>query len=1267
MPIGSTTYFGKERIFVDRDACIQAFRENIQKLETQEYNVLFFHGIAGIGKSKLQKELQNILDKEYPEIFWTSIDLNTKTNREVGTFLVALRNKIQEKCKANFYLFDIAHAIYWKKLHPEIPLPQENYPLIKEEGFFSKVIDVLNEFGPARLAWDILKNAPENVKRSLKEQAIDINKLADMEVHELEKLLPSFFAADFTNYLGTDSKAYIFIDTYEALWDGLRNKGSFHEKDEWIRDNLIPNMSGVSWVICGREPLLWDKFDSDWKIYLEQHLVDGLPESYCQEFLEDCGIENKDIRDIIIKVSEGVPYYLNLSVDTYEKISRSRQPAFEDFGKAQPEVFNTFVKYLRSNEIQALTVLSVPNQWDRDLFEVLMKKFYTELPISTFSELIKFSFIKTYTEGKYSIQQLMRKNLQAYQDPVGRENINKFMLEYYSNRLKDIDIKAITSEHEIALTEAFYHAKEALGAEELFEWFISISAPFFRAAFWQLISPFYEEMLQILKAELGSEHSDVAATLNYLGLLYTNMGDYEKALPLYKRALEINEKVLGPKHSDVTNTLNNLALLYYQMGDYEKALSLYKRALEIAEKVLGPQHPNVANTLNNLAELYYQMGDYEKALSLYKTALDIREKVLGPQHPDVANTLNNLALLYYQMGDYEKALSLYKRALEIAEKVLGPQHPNVANTLNNLAELYYQMGDYEKALSLYKTALDIREKVLGPQHPDVANTLNNLALLYSQLEDYEKALPLCQRALETREKLLGPQHPLTATSLNNLAVLYCQTRKYEEALQLSIQALRIVEKMLGSQHPEVAIILSNRAEIYEAQGKYHEAEQLFNRALEITTKILGFEHSNVVFILDNLVSIYRKTGESEKELIFSTRANEIRNKIIQKEISFDLQDSNPNTSEIVSEIKELIWTTLELIANHEYLQARILLENIVKLPEYQKSIEEEFGFLYDFATSSEEDERNVFKKIELVEYQSNLWYVLSDRSTFSLKKEIVIKEEPKKVDEAYETKDESTENSFLVESLKEIKNKKLDGTPQEKGEILENAVIELFREFFIIAEDYDVKQQELRKQKAGLQFGFDVSLKCSLEENMNVKCHIECKNITETITLANVADKLLQTEDSYPNTDHWILICPTAEPTNELHQKVSQWNDTRRFPFNIQIWSKNIIEELFGLNPNVYDLFFEPREGEVHPSQWTPEKRIRVFGKWKDKLKPLIRLPTEWDHYMREPYLMCFKGEDQKELDFLYQNHVQMECTDERKNILNQIACGHPTLKDGVC
>ena len=234
---------------------------------------------------------------------------------------------------------------------------------------------------------------------------------------------------------------------------------------------------------------------------------------------------------------------------------------------------------------------------------VLINNFNTCYPTTAFPELNRFSFVQE-TEGKLQLHPLMRESLQVYQDQDLKTEVHNFMLDFYSNQLKDLDIKTITQEHENALVEAFYHAKEAFETKDLLDWFIAASDSFDKAAFWQLIVPMYKEILQILEAEpeLGPEHPDVATTLNNLAGLYRQMGDYEKALPLYQKALDIREKVLGSQHPDVANTLNNLALLYSDMGDYEKALPLYQKALEIYEKVLGPNHPNTTIIRNNFIQ-----------------------------------------------------------------------------------------------------------------------------------------------------------------------------------------------------------------------------------------------------------------------------------------------------------------------------------------------------------------------------------------------------------------------------------------------------------------------------------------------------------------------------------------------------------------------------------------------------------------------------------------------------------------------------------------
>jgi tetratricopeptide (TPR) repeat protein len=78
---------------------------------------------------------------------------------------------------------------------------------------------------------------------------------------------------------------------------------------------------------------------------------------------------------------------------------------------------------------------------------------------------------------------------------------------------------------------------------------------------------------------------------------------------LFKESLEVYKKALGEEHPRYAKSLNSLGALYYEMGDYKSAELYYKQALEIQKKALGQEHPDVASSLNNLGALYYKMGD----------------------------------------------------------------------------------------------------------------------------------------------------------------------------------------------------------------------------------------------------------------------------------------------------------------------------------------------------------------------------------------------------------------------------------------------------------------------------------------------------------------------------------------------------------------------------------------------------------------------------------------------------------------------------------
>ena len=100
-------------------------------------------------------------------------------------------------------------------------------------------------------------------------------------------------------------------------------------------------------------------------------------------------------------------------------------------------------------------------------------------------------------------------------------------------------------------------------------------------------------------------------------------GEYERAIIVAQEALKLAEDNVGSDHPDVATSLNNLASLYETQGHYAKAEPLYKRSLAINEKALGPNHPSVATTLNNLAELYRSTNRSKEAKELAERAARI--------------------------------------------------------------------------------------------------------------------------------------------------------------------------------------------------------------------------------------------------------------------------------------------------------------------------------------------------------------------------------------------------------------------------------------------------------------------------------------------------------------------------------------------------------------------------------------------------------------------------------------------------------------------
>lgn len=437
--------------FVDRKEFIQAFKNALESIRKKECSVLVYYGVAGIGKTSLRKELPKVII-EYNEshkksnILWAAVNFETEEFRQPQKFLETLRDQFQDEYGIRFHMFDIAHALYWRKVNPRVPLYREKYSKDSIITHLLEISDELSSIGgilnPTKLLLnirDLVKKLPEKYDEWALENMEEISRLVYMEPSEIEKLLYLYWAYDLNKYLlKTSEAAVIFIDSYEALWGKDRSLAKLSSADQWIR-RLTQKLlsSSCLWVLCGQEPPQWARYSEKEKTFcqnsIEMYEIKSLPEEDARYLLKCYDILENDIQNAIINGSAGVPYYLDLSIDIYKSIKNVRKPNPSDFAEVPKEVFDRFIKYLDEGKESVIKILSVPRFWNREIFSALITKF-TYYPPNEILKIHSFSFIDELEEGQWSMHQLMRQSWQEYQDqnePEERKRVHEFMLNYY--------------------------------------------------------------------------------------------------------------------------------------------------------------------------------------------------------------------------------------------------------------------------------------------------------------------------------------------------------------------------------------------------------------------------------------------------------------------------------------------------------------------------------------------------------------------------------------------------------------------------------------------------------------------------------------------------------------------------------------------------------------------------------------------------------------------------------------------------------------------
>lgn len=182
-----------------------------------------------------------------------------------------------------------------------------------------------------------------------------------------------------------------------------------------------------------------------------------------------------------------------------------------------------------------------------------------------------------------------------------------------------------------------------------------------------------------------------------LGINYTRIKEYDKALECYNKVLKLTQSI--PSKSLIAKVYHNMGFLYYRLKDYSKSINFYEKSLALKKEY----EELYSNTLFYLILVYVDSTNYTEATKLIERGLTLTTK---HNHKSLNIRMN---ILNFSISPGEK--SLY---VDYLQKVAVPFFKS-RDDFKNLADCYERLGDllvtdhnfYKKGSHYYKLALNL--------------------------------------------------------------------------------------------------------------------------------------------------------------------------------------------------------------------------------------------------------------------------------------------------------------------------------------------------------------------------------------------------------------------------------------------------------------------------------------------------------------------------------------------------------------------------------
>ena len=185
--------------------------------------------------------------------------------------------------------------------------------------------------------------------------------------------------------------------------------------------------------------------------------------------------------------------------------------------------------------------------------------------------------------------------------------------------------------------------------------------------------------LRVLKGE--EENNILYDSYNLLGLVYNELGEYNKAIEYHSKALNSLDDKTPIEFQSKASSLNNIGIVYQIQNQDQRAIPYFEKGLK-SKKDLIKYNPLVYTILlDNLGYSRFKIRENKGLPELFYESLRLRDSLHSTS--GIISTKIHLSEYFASKSDSKKALQYSKEALNVARN--SKNHRNLLLPLKQLA------------------------------------------------------------------------------------------------------------------------------------------------------------------------------------------------------------------------------------------------------------------------------------------------------------------------------------------------------------------------------------------------------------------------------------------------------------------------------------------------------------------------------------------------------------------------------------------------------